>query len=97
MQCLGEARVTSIPVSLLLIAAMTGIMLFFTIAIAPTVFKVLPQLWASTYIRAFFPKYYAVLGLISMLAAGLASEVLLRVSTALGTNGTRRLSVRCTR
>ncbi len=74
MQCLGEARVTSIPVSLLLIAAMAGIMLFFTIAIAPTVFKVLPQQWASTYIRAFFPKYYGVLGLISILAAWLGSD-----------------------
>jgi zinc transporter ZupT len=48
--------------SLYLVCGMIGIMVFFTIAVAPTVFKVLPQEWASKYVRNFFPKYYAFLG-----------------------------------
>ena len=40
--------------SMLLVAGIVGIMAFFTIAVAPTVFKVLPQEWASIYVRAFF-------------------------------------------
>ena len=48
-----------------LISGMVGIMLFFTIVVAPTVFKVLPVEWSSKYVRNFFPKYYACLGLIT--------------------------------
>ncbi len=48
-----------------LISAMVGIMLFFTIVVAPTVFKVLPTEWSGKYVRNFFPKYYACLGLIT--------------------------------
>jgi hypothetical protein len=48
-------------------------MLFFSIAVAPTIFKVLPQAWAGAYIRKFFPKYYLVLGLTCIVAA-IASE-----------------------
>jgi ABC-type transport system involved in cytochrome bd biosynthesis fused ATPase/permease subunit len=55
---------------------MIGIMIFFTIAVATTVFKVLPPEWASKYVRSFFPKYYAVLGVLSILAAFLASNAL---------------------
>lgn len=44
---------------------MVGIMLFFTVVVAPTVFKVLPVEWSSKYVRNFFPKYYACLGLIT--------------------------------
>ena len=53
----------------LILAAVAGIMLFFSVAVAPGIFKVLPQEWASTYVRAFFPKYYAVLGALCGLAA----------------------------
>jgi diacylglycerol kinase len=53
-----------------LIAAVVGVMLFFSVAVAPTVFKVLPQEWSSKYVRAFFPKYYAVLAAVCV-AAGL--------------------------
>lgn len=41
-------------------------MLFFTVVVAPTVFKVLPLEWSSKYVRNFFPKYYASLGLITL-------------------------------
>jgi hypothetical protein len=43
-------------ISLYIVAAMVGIMVFFTIAVAPTVFKVLPAEWSSKYVRSFFPK-----------------------------------------
>lgn len=52
-----------------LIAATVGVMLFFSVAVAPTIFKVLPQEWASAYVRKFFPKYHAVLGATCLLAA----------------------------
>jgi hypothetical protein len=48
-----------------LISGMVGIMLFFTIVVAPTVFKVLPVEWSSKYVRNFFPKYYTCLGLVT--------------------------------
>ena len=59
--------------SFYLIAGVVGIMLFFSIAVAPTIFKVLPRAWAGAYIRKFFPKYYLVLGLTCIVAA-IASE-----------------------
>jgi hypothetical protein len=62
--------------SLYLVSAMIGIMVFFTIAVAPTVFKVLPQEWASKYVRNFFPKYYAFLGALSGIAAFFATDTL---------------------
>ena len=64
----------------MLVAANVGIMVFFTIAVAPTVFKVLPQDWAGVYVRAFFPKYYAFLGLTSTLAVALADSVSARIA-----------------
>jgi hypothetical protein len=50
-----------------LISGMVGIMLFFTVVVAPTVFKVLPFEWSSKYVRNFFPKYYLSLGLITLI------------------------------
>jgi hypothetical protein len=47
---------------------MVGIMLFFTVVVAPTVFKVLPVEWSSKYVRNFFPKYYASLGLVTLVS-----------------------------
>lgn len=55
--------------SIYLIAGAVGVMLFFSVAVAPTIFKTLPQEWAGVYVRAFFPKYYAVLGLVCLAAA----------------------------
>ena len=63
-------------ISSYIVVAMIGIMIYFTIAVAPTVFKVLPPEWASKYVRSFFPKYYAVLGVLSIIAAFLASNAL---------------------
>ena len=62
--------------SLYVVCAMIGIMVFFTIAVAPTVFKVLPQEWASRYVRSFFPKYYAFLGAFSVLASFASANTL---------------------
>ena len=64
--------------SLLILAGVVGIMLFFSVAVAPTVFKVLPQEWASAYVRKFFPKYYAVLGVCTLLAAVLTTDTTVR-------------------
>ncbi len=58
-----------------IIAGMVGIMLFFTVVVAPTVFKVLPMEWSGKYVRNFFPKYYASLGLLSLAAAFLDSDL----------------------
>lgn len=56
----------------LLIAANIGIMLFFTIAVAPTVFTVLPPQWSAAYVRKFFPKYFFFLGATTTAAFALA-------------------------
>ena len=55
--------------SMYAIAGVDCVMLFFSVAVAPTIFKTLPQEWAGVYVRAFFPKYYAVLGLVCLAAA----------------------------
>ena len=60
--------------SLYLIAGVMGVMIFFSVAVAPTIFKTLPQEWAGVYVRAFFPKYYTVLG-IACLAAALLTNL----------------------
>jgi Domain of unknown function (DUF4149) len=57
-----------------LISGMVGIMLFFTVVVAPTVFKVLPTEWSSKYVRNFFPKYYATLGLITLICVFTESD-----------------------
>ena len=68
--------------STFIIAANVGIMLFFTVAVAPTIFVVLPQEWASVYVRAFFPKYYLFLGLSTAAAAALATTPVLQLALA---------------
>ena len=64
----------------LIVAANLGIMLFFTVAVAPTIFVVLPQEWASAYVRSFFPKYYLFLGLSTAAAAALAGALPVQAS-----------------
>ena len=64
----------------LIVAANLGIMLFFTVAVAPTIFVVLPQEWASAYVRSFFPKYYLFLGLTTAAAAALSGVLLVQAS-----------------
>ena len=70
-----EIKIMNPNLSLHLVSAMIGIMVFFTIAVAPTVFKVLPQEWASRYVRSFFPKYYAFLGAFSILASFASANI----------------------
>lgn len=62
-----------------LIAGVIGIMLFFSVAVAPTIFKVLPQEWAGVYVRQFFPKYYLVLGIVCLLAGVVANAFAIKL------------------
>lgn len=55
--------------SIYIVAGVVGVMIFFSVAVAPSIFKVLPQEWASIYVRKFFPKYYLVLGLSCLVAS----------------------------
>jgi Domain of unknown function (DUF4149) len=50
-----------------IVSGIIGIMLFFTVVVAPTVFKVLPAEWSGKYVRSFFPKYYASLGALTII------------------------------
>ena len=58
--------------SSLLIAANVGIMVFFTVAVTPTIFTVLPPQWSAAYVRKFFPKYFFFLGVTTTAALALA-------------------------
>ncbi len=69
-------------VSDLIIAANVGIMLFFSVAVAPTIFMVLPPEWSAAYVRKFFPKYFFFLGVTSAIAAALHSVQLAQISLA---------------
>ena len=53
----------------LLIAGNAGIMVFFTVAVAPTIFTALPPQWSAAYVRKFFPKYFLFLGVTTAAAA----------------------------
>ena len=55
----------------LLIAGNVGIMVFFTVAVAPTIFTALPPQWSAAYVRKFFPKYFVFLGITTAAAAAL--------------------------
>ena len=65
-----------------IVAANVGIMLFFSVAVAPTIFIVLPQEWASAYVRSFFPKYYLFLGLTTAAAAALSATPSVQIGLA---------------
>lgn len=47
----------------LIVAGNVGIMLFFTVAVALTIFMALPAQWSAAYMRKFFPKYFLFLGI----------------------------------
>jgi Domain of unknown function (DUF4149) len=66
----------------LIIAANIGIITFFTVVVAPTVFRVLPEQWAAKYVRAFFPKYYVWLGVSSLVAAALSTATFTQILLA---------------
>ena len=58
-----------------LIAANLGIMIFFSVAVAPGIFKYLPPEWSAVYVRKFFPKYYFFLGTVSLIAGLLSKDL----------------------
>lgn len=70
-------------VSDLITAANVGIMLFFSVAVAPTIFMVLPPEWSAAYVRKFFPKYFLFLGVTSAIAAALHNLLLVQISLGL--------------
>ena len=70
-------------ISDLITAANVGIMLFFSVAVAPTIFMVLPAEWSAAYVRKFFPKYFLFLGITSTIAAALHSMQWIQISLAL--------------
>lgn len=67
-------------ISDLIIAANVGIMLFFSVAVAPTIFMVLPAEWSAAYVRKFFPKYFFFLGVTCSIAAAMHSLRLAQIS-----------------
>ena len=69
-------------ISDIITAANVGIMLFFSVAVAPTIFMVLPPEWSAVYVRKFFPKYFLFLGITSTIAAALHSLPLVQISLA---------------
>ena len=53
----------------ILVSIWSGVIIFFSAVVAPTVFKSLDEREAGVFLRAFFPKYYIfgiILGLISI-------------------------------
>jgi uncharacterized membrane protein len=70
-------------VSNLITAANVGIMLFFSVAVAPTIFIVLPAEWSAAYVRKFFPKYFLFLGITSTIAAALQALPSAQISLGL--------------
>ena len=75
-------RIMLNQISDLITAANVGIMLFFSVAVAPTVFMVLPAEWSAAFVRKFFPRYFLFLGITSAIAAALHKLPL--VQTILG-------------
>lgn len=53
-------------------AASLGAMIFFSAVVAPTVFKVLPEASAGQFLRALFPRYFLVNGLVAVVAGVIA-------------------------
>ena len=69
-------------ISDLITAANVGIMLFFSVAVAPTIFMVLPPEWSAAYVRKFFPKYFLFLGITSAIAAALHNVPIIKMALA---------------
>ncbi len=64
-------------------AAILGAMLFFSLAIVPTVFTTLTRTWAGVFIRRIFPIYYSSLAIASILTSLLASSPHLKLAATL--------------
>jgi pheromone shutdown protein TraB len=72
----------------LLVAASLGAMLFFTAVIAPMVFRVVPAEHAGHFLRAFFPQYFLVNGVLAaaagiLAAHGLVTPILMTAAAAM--------------
>ena len=57
-------------------AASLGAMIFFSAVVAPVVFKVLPEVSAGQFLRALFPRYFLVNGLVAVVAGVIAWRAL---------------------
>jgi hypothetical protein len=79
-----------------LVSATLGGMVFFVGAVAPTVFRVLPQAEAGRFLRALFRNYYVAFAASSLLATGAAAaagrgwEAVLLAVVAAGFIGARQ-------
>jgi hypothetical protein len=60
---------TTMAIAALALAMLLGVMLFFSLLVAPLVFRCLEARQAGRLIRAMFPWYYAVLSALSLIAA----------------------------
>jgi hypothetical protein len=68
--------------ALSIVAGMLGVMLFFSFALAPLVFRVLPPEGARAYLRAAFPLYFVTLGIAALAACAIAHAPLVRGTLA---------------
>ncbi len=57
-----------IPVSALLSGLISGIVVFQSFVIAPTVFNVLSETEARTFLRSIFPKFFLCIGFVSLIS-----------------------------
>ncbi|MGB5275939.1 MAG: DUF4149 domain-containing protein [Gammaproteobacteria bacterium] len=69
-------------VTIWLVGALIGSMLFFAFTVAPTVFRSLPADHAGLFLRAFFPRYYLWGLILALIAAAFAIPANAIVSTA---------------
>ena len=58
----------------ILVSIWSGVIIFFSAVVAPTVFKSLEEREAGVFLRAFFPKYY-IFGIV----LGIASVIILMI------------------
>jgi len=72
--------------------ASLGAMTFFSAAIAPTVFQVLPEEHAGLFLRAIFPRYFLINGIAAIGAGLLAMDAI--ISVLLISSGLVMLAVR---
>ncbi|MEM6496564.1 MAG: DUF4149 domain-containing protein [Pseudomonadota bacterium] len=72
--------------------ASLGAMLFFSAAIAPTVFQSLPETHAGTFLRAVFPRYFLINGAAAVVAGLIAMDV--TASSILIISGLAMLAIR---
>jgi hypothetical protein len=68
----------SINPILVIISVWSGVIIFFSAVVAPTVFKSLEEKEAGVFLRAFFPKYYnfgILLGIVGLIYVFLMNEI----------------------